>query len=113
MKTSEFKLRLVQGINGLIDDYFGANNMADKLINSTLKIIIKQNQNKYDDIIELFADEEGEIDGQLIVDEYIKVLGNDGFILDIRDYIKNDMIKGLLPNKALRITKNDIIRILT
>ena len=83
MKTSEFKLRLVQGINGLIDDYFGANNMADKLINSTLKIIIKQNQNKYDDIIELFADENGEIDGQLIVDEYIKVLGSEGFILDI------------------------------
>lgn len=109
MKMSEFKLKLISGLNGLIDDYFGSYSMADKLINATLKIMVKQNQNKYDGILELFADENGEMDEQLIVEEYSKILGNDGFILDLRDYIKNDMIKNLLPNKALKVTKHDLI----
>ena len=41
MKASEFKLCLVSGVNNLIDDYFGTHSMADKFINSTLKIILE------------------------------------------------------------------------
>lgn len=113
MKISEFKLKAVNGINGLIDTYFGSSSMADKFLNATLKIIIKQNQHKYDGILELFADENGEIDEKLIMEEYSEVLGKDGFIVDLRDYIKSDMVKQFLPNKALKITKDDIIDILT
>ena len=40
---SEFKLSVVQGVNNLIDDYFGSNTKADKFINSTLKIMVRQN----------------------------------------------------------------------
>ena len=36
-----------------------------------------------------------------------KVFNDDGFVFDIRDYIKNDIIKSLLPNKALIIKKED------
>ena len=38
MKIQEFKLRIVQGANNLIDDYFGTTSIVDKLINSTLKM---------------------------------------------------------------------------
>ena len=38
MKISEFMLSIVQGVNNLIDDYFGSGSRADKFINSTLKI---------------------------------------------------------------------------
>ena len=44
----------------------------------------------------------------MIVDEYSKMLENGTFILDIRDYINNDMIKNLLPDKALIIKSDDI-----
>lgn len=113
MKISEFKLKVVKGINGLIDDYFGSSSMTDKFLNATLKIIVKQNQHKYDGILELFTDENGEIDEKMIMEEYSDILGRDGFVVDIRDYVKSDMIKQMLPNKALKITKDDIIDILS
>ena len=62
MKASEFKLSIVQGINNLIDDYFGSNTMGDRFINSTLKIMVRQNTYKLDNIVELFTDESGWVD---------------------------------------------------
>lgn len=108
MKTSEFKLSVVQGLNNLVDDYFGTNSHADKFINSTLKIMIKQNTYKLDDILCLFTDANGNIDESVIIEEYSKVIGDSGFILDIRDFVKNDLVKNFLPNKALIIKKEDL-----
>lgn len=108
MKASEFKLSLVQGVNGLIDDYFGSGSRADKFINSTLKIMVRQNTYKVDGIMELFTDEHGCIDEEVLIEEYSKVIGENGLILDIRDFVKNEMIKSLLPNKALVIKKEDL-----
>ena len=44
-----------------------------------------------------------------IIEEYLKVFGEDGFVFDLRDYIKNDMIKSFIPNKALIIKKEDLV----
>lgn len=112
MKASEFKLCIVSGINNLIDDYFGSHSVADKFINSTLKILVKQNTYKLDSIVDLFTDEHGMIDENIIIEEYSKVIGDSGFILDIREFIKNEMIRNLLPNKALIIKKDDIRKML-
>lgn len=112
MKASEFKLCLVSGVNNLIDDYFGSHTVADKFINSTLKILVKQNTYKIDSILELFTDEHGMIDENIIIEEYSKVIGESGFILDIREFVKNEMIRSLLPNKALIIKKDDIRKML-
>lgn len=113
MKASEFKLCLVSGVNNLIDDYFGSHTMADKFINSTLKILVKQNTYKIDNILDLFADEHGIIDENIIIEEYSRMIGENGFILDIREFIKNEMIRNLLPNKALIIKKDDIRKMLS
>lgn len=108
MKASEFKLSLVQGINNLIDDYFGTASKTDKFINSTLKIIVRQNTYKLDDILDLFTDEHGCINESIIIEEYSKVIGENGWVLDIRDFIKNDFVRSMLPNKALIIKREDI-----
>lgn len=107
MKISEFKLKTLNGVNNLIDTYFSGTDIKDKFINATLKIFVKQNINKYDNIISMFADENGEIAAADIIEEYSKVFGDNGFMFDIRNYIKNDIIKSLLPNKALIIKKED------
>ena len=112
MKVSEFKLRLMTTANELIDVYFGDSTVADKMINSTLKILVKNNIHKADDIINLFADKNGEINVNEIVDEYAKQLGDEGVQFDIKDYIKNDFIKSLMPNKFLLITKDDLMKLL-
>ena len=112
MKTSEFKMCVVAGVNSLIDDYFGSHSMADKFINSTLKILVKQNTYKMDTVLELFTDEHGMIDESIIIEEYSKIIGESGFVLDIRDFVKNEMVRNLLPNKALIIKKEDLRKML-
>jgi hypothetical protein len=113
IKISEFKLKLLQGGNNLIDTYFAGVSPSERLINATVKIILNQNIDKVDDLIGLFADKDGYIDTDLIVAEYSKAFGTDKIILDLRDFINNDMIKRVLPNKALAIKIDDIANMLT
>ena len=62
MNISELKMRLLNKANSLIDVYFNSQGLTEKFINSTLKIIMKQNIHKIDNIFELFADKDGNID---------------------------------------------------
>lgn len=112
MKASELKLRLTTTANDLIDIYFGDSTVIDKMINSTLKILVKTNIHKADDIINLFADKNGDINVNEIIDEYAKQLGDEGVQFDIKDYIHNDFLKSIMPNKFLLITKDDLMKIL-
>lgn len=40
MKVEELKLRIVKSVNELIDVYYADNDFVDKMINSTLKILV-------------------------------------------------------------------------
>lgn len=108
MKISEFKLKTLNGINSLIDTYFNGQDIKDKFINATLKVIVKQNINKYDKFLDLLTNESGEIEIMDIIEEYIKIFDDNGFVFDLRDYIDNDIIKTILPNKALIVNRSDI-----
>ena len=112
MKASEFKLRVVSTLNKLVDIYFGSDAMIDKFVNSTLHVMIKQKSYMLDDVMNLFTDQDGNIDKELLIDEYSKMFGDKDIVIDIRDYIKNDFIKGILPNKSLIIKSNDILDML-
>jgi c-di-GMP-related signal transduction protein len=111
IKMSEFKLRAIQGIGGLIDTYFSGNSISERLMNATVKIIVNQNVDKYDDIINLFADKDGYIDTDMMIREYGKAFGSDKVILDIRDFVDNDVVRGVLPNKAIAIKIDDLASI--
>lgn len=111
IKIHEFKLKLVNGVEGLIDTYFSGGSISDRLINATVKIIINQNIDKLDEFMELFADKNGYVDTDVIIREYGKAFGTDKFILDLRDFVSNDMVRRVLPNKALAIRIDDVARI--
>lgn len=111
IKIHEFKLKLVNGVEGLIDTYFSGGSISDRLINATVKIIINQNVDKLDEFMELFADKNGYVDTDVIIREYGKAFGTDKFILDLRDFVSNDMVRRVLPNKALAIRIDDVARI--
>lgn len=108
MKISELKMRMLNTANSLIDTYFSGNSLTEKFINSTLKIIMKQNIHKIDDMFQLFADKNGEIDPQMIFDEYSKMIGDNGIIFDLKEHVTNDLVRGMLPDKVLIIKKEDI-----
>lgn len=111
LKINDFKMRLLNGASDLIDTYFAGNSMGERLVNATVKIVVNQNIDKFDDTIMLFADKDGFIDTDMIIREYSKAFGTDKFILDLRDYINNDMVRRALPNKALAIKIDDIAKI--
>jgi hypothetical protein len=111
IRLCEFKSRVLHGIEDLVDVYFSGTSISDRLMNATVKIVVNQNADKFDDMLELFADKEGYIDTDLIIKEYSKAFGGDKFILDLRDFFENDSIKKVLPNKALAIKLEDITKL--
>ena len=78
-----------------------------------LKILIKQNAYKVDSVLGLFADKDGEINATEIVAEYANMLDENGYIFDIKQYVENDMIKSLIPDKVLVVKREDILNILS
>lgn len=112
MKAIEFKLRVVSTLNELVDVYFGSDAMVDKFVNSTLRIMIKQKSYMLDDVMNLFTDQDGNINEELLIDEYSKMFGDKDIVVDIRDFIKNDFIRGMLPNKSLIIKSDDVLDML-
>lgn len=111
MKAHEFKLKVVKSLNDLIDVYFGSNKLNEKFINATLKFLVKQNANKYDNIISMFVDENGEIDIYTMADYYVDIIGEEGIRFDLKKYINNEQIKSLIPDKILVLKKDDIMNI--
>ena len=112
MKISEFKLRVVNAANKMIDTYFGETTLTEKFINSTLKLLVKQNIHKVDNMISLFADANGELDADAILSEYSNIVGPDGLVFDLKDYVPNEMVRAMIPDKVLIVKKEDILSIL-
>jgi hypothetical protein len=113
MKAGEVKIRISKAVYGMIDTYFGGTALNEKFINSTLKILVKQNLHKLDSVLEMFTDKNGEIDATEIVAEYANIIDEKGFIFDIKQYVDNDIVKSLIPDKVLVIKREDIINILS
>jgi hypothetical protein len=111
MNISELKMRLLNKANSLIDVYFSNNGLTEKFINSTLKILLKQNLYKVDNILEMFADQNGDINVDEIINEYSKIIDDNGFTVDIKQYVQSDMIKSFMPNKILVIKRDDILNL--
>ena len=112
MKLSEIKIRLTNTANSLIDTYFSEKGLTEKFINSTLKLIVKQNIHKIDDMLVLFTDANGEIDAEAVVNEYANMIGEEGMVFDLREHFTNPLVKNMLPDKVLVIKKEDILSIL-
>lgn len=111
MKANELKQKLEKCGEELINTYYNDNTMIDKITNSTLKAMLKANITKIDGILDLFTDVNGDIDADAIISCYAEQIGN-GLQLDIKEYIKSDFIRNLLPNKVLIISKDDILNII-
>lgn len=112
MKAGEVKIRLSNSVMGLIDTYFGGTTLNEKFINSTLKIILKQNIYKIDSMLNLFSDKDGNINVDEIITEYSNMIDEKGLVFDLKSYVKDDMIKSFIPDKVLIIKKEDILKLL-
>lgn len=112
MKTNEFKLMVVNKLYSLVDEWFDTNTLQDRFINGTLKTIIKANQHKYDNLINMFADENGNVDLSEIRNQMINVIP-ERIEMDVNEITsKWNVPSYLIPNKLLLLTRKDILDIL-
>lgn len=112
MKAGEVKIRFANSVMNLIDTYFNGTALSEKFINATLKIALKQNLYKIDPMLNLFTDANGEINANDIVAEYANIVGEEGFIFDLKQYVDNETVKNMIPDKILVIKKEDILNFL-
>lgn len=112
MKIGEFKIRISNAVINLIDTYFGGSTLNEKFINSTLKIILKQNISKLDSMLEYFTDKNGEINASDIVSEYANIIDEKGYVFDLKQYVNNETIRNFIPDKILVIKREDILNLL-
>lgn len=110
MKASEFKIQTVNKLFKLADDYFDGITIQERLINGTIKQVIKNKQHQFDDWLEMFTDENGNIQ----TDEIKNAIADMGNVeLSLKDLARQFNIPSyFLPNKVLILTKQDIINLL-
>ena len=110
MKVTEFKVRTINKLFNIIDGWFD-NGFQDGMINGVLKTIIKANQNKYDELLKVFTDEQGNIDLSEINKQMEKVVP-ENLEIDLKDYAnKMGVPLYLVPNKILILPKQDVMDI--
>lgn len=113
MKLGEAKLRISNAANNMIDAYFGESSLNEKFINSTLKILVKQNLYKIEPILAMFANKDGDINVSEIVAEYANIIDDNGYVLDIKGFVNNDIVKSLIPDKVLLVKREDLLNLLS
>lgn len=112
MNIQEVKLKLVTSIGKLVDTYFGGSSLTEKMLNATLKILIKQNAYKVDNMLKLFADQDGNINPQEVLMEYANQIDNNGIVIDIKQFINDETLKQFIPNKVLILKKEDVMNLI-
>jgi hypothetical protein len=63
-------------------------------------------------MISLFADENGDVKIEEIINEYANIIDESGYVFNIKDYVKDETVKNLIPDKILVIKREDILKML-
>lgn len=109
MKIHEFKLRLINFANNILDSFFKGGSLTDKGMSTVAKYIVKKKIDDLDDFLIFFTDKDKEIDAEEFV-EYItdNMVGEEGMAINFREYISPDsMLYNIIPNKTLIVKKED------
>lgn len=102
MTKDELKPILKDFLTGMMNDWFSDKPLWKTLGNS----LITANINKYDNVLDMFADEHGDIDVEGIINNIGDAM-EDSFKIDLQEF------SPLLPNRILLISKQDIKNLLS
>lgn len=97
MKKGELKMIITNHLNKQIDGWFDTNTLQDNIARSFAKTMVKANQNKFDNVIDMLTDENGDV----LVDDLLNNFEFQDFTIDLTQY------SSLLPRKILIFSKSD------
>ena len=97
MKKGELKIKVLNYFNRQIDMWFDSNSLQDNIARTFAKTIVKANQNKFDTLIDLMTDNNGEV----LVDELLDNFEFQDITIDLTQF------SSLLPRKILIFSRSD------
>ena len=97
MKKGELKIKVLNYFNRQIDMWFDSNSLQDNIARTFAKTIVKANQNKFDTLIDLMTDNNGEV----LVNELLENFEFQDITIDLTQY------SSLLPRKILIFSRSD------
>ena len=97
MKKGELKMIITNHLNKQIDGWFDTNTLQDNIARSFAKTMVKANQNKFDNVIDMLTDENGDV----LVDDLLNNFEFQDFTIDLTQY------SSLLPRKILIFSRSD------
>ena len=97
MKKGELKMIITNHLNKQIDMWFDSNTLQDNIARTFAKTMVKANQNKFDNIIDMLTDENGDV----LVDDLLDNFEFQDISIDLTQY------SSLLPRKILIFSRSD------
>lgn len=108
MRKEEISFSIKTYVYKLIDDMMPADGILGKIENATAKYWVEQNQWRLDKILSSLTDQNGEIDPNQLIEQYKKVLFEDGELRLSTKEIVPEVYKNILPDKIVVFTINDL-----
>ena len=111
MKKEELEYNIKKYVYQLIDDVMPENGLLGKIENRTAKYWVEQNQWRLDDILSVFMNKDGCIDGHQIIEMYKDVLFENGELrISLTDLV-GDNYKSLMPDKIILFKEDDLYKL--
>lgn len=111
MHTDDIKARVKRFICNTIDLYMPTDTTLGKIQNATAKMYVSNNYYNIEKVIDAFADENGEIDVDEVIETYETMFdANNELKLNVKEMIPDSMewVKSFLPNKLILFKKGDL-----
>ena len=111
IKIDELKTNVNSFVLNAIDEIFPPNNIYNKFIGSSAKIFYQQKQQKLLSFLDSLADENGEVDTDVLFTHYNETLFSEGSVKIDLDEVGTKL--GIaLPSKQIVLTREDLKKIL-
>lgn len=109
MKIGEVKSITMDWANRILDVWFGNGNFADRMVKPALKVMLKANIDKMDDVLVAFTKKDGTIMMNELIDSYINEIPEEGLILNVTDFIGDNAFARAISPKLLE--RSDLVEL--
>lgn len=109
MKIGEVKSITMDWANRILDVWFGSGNFADRMVKPAIKVMLKANIDKMDDILVAFTKKDGTIMMNELIDSYINEIPEEGLILNVTDFIGDNAFARAISPKLLE--RSDLVEL--
>lgn len=109
MKIGEIKAITTDWANKILDIWFGSGNFAEKMVKPALKVMVKANIDKMDNVIKAFTNKDGTVMINELLDSYINEIPEEGLVLNVSDFIGDNAFAQAISPKLLE--RSDLVEL--